>query len=299
MRKKRIILISVIAIFLVAVTVWLAWGNSALTVTEFTISDDEIPEGFSGFRIAQISDLHDAEFGNENERLVSLLSEAEPDIIVITGDFVDRRRTDIELSLNVAEKAVEIAPTYFVTGNHEASLSDAEYDRLKNGLIAAGVIVLENETVTIEKNGNKITLAGVNDPIFSKNRDSSVIDEETTEDPYIDNRIMDATLSALMSTVSDTEYTVLLSHRPEVFDVYVDHNIDLVIAGHLHGGQVRLPFVGGFYTPNQGFFPEIIDGLYTEDDTNMVVSRGLGNSAFPLRVNNRPEVVIIELETEK
>ena len=298
MRKKRIVLISAIAIFLVAVAIWLAWGNNALTVTEFKISDDEIPEGFSGFRIAQISDLHDAEFGDENERLVSLLSEAEPDIIVITGDFVDRRRTDIELSLNLAEKAAEIAPTYFVTGNHEASLSDAEYDRLKSGLIAAGVVVLENETVTIERDGNTITLAGVNDPNVSKPKNKTEIDEETTEDPYIDNKIMDAILGTLMSTVSDNEYTVLLSHRPEVFDVYVDHNIDLVIAGHLHGGQVRLPFIGGFYTPNQGFFPEIIDGHYMENDTNMVVSRGLGNSAFPLRVNNRPELVIIELETE-
>lgn len=298
MRKKRIVLISAIAIFLVAVTVWLAWGNSALMITEFTISDDEIPEGFSGFRIAQISDLHDAEFGEENEKLISLLREAEPDIIVITGDFVDRRRTDIELSLNVARMAVEIAPTYFVTGNHEASLSEKDYKSLKEGMIDAGVVVLEDDTVALDRGGDKITLMGVNDPIFSKDR-SSGADEETTEDPDIDKKIMDAKLEVLTAASDLTDYTVLLSHRPEVFEVYVDHGIDLVISGHLHGGQVRLPFIGGFYTPNQGLFPEIIEGLYYIGDTNIVVSRGLGNSAFPIRVNNRPEIVIIELETKK
>lgn len=299
MRQKRIVLISALAALFVAVTVWLAWCNSALMITEFTISDDEIPEGFSGFRIAQISDLHDAEFDEENEKLISLLRDADPDIIVITGDFVDRRRTDIELSLNVAEKAVEIAPTYFVTGNHEAALSEKKYEEFKNGLIDAGVVVLEDDAVTLECGDGVITLMGVNDPIFSKDRSGNASTEETTEDPDIDKKIMDANLEALLSATDLEEYTVLLSHRPEVFDVYVDHKIDLVISGHLHGGQVRLPFIGGFYTPNQGFFPEIIDGLYTDDDTNMVVSRGLGNSAFPIRVNNRPEIVIIELEREK
>ena len=297
MKKKRIIIVLlVIVLFLAISTPLLIWGNSALTVTEFTICDDEIPESFSGLRIAQISDLHDAELGEDNGELVALVMDAQPDIIVITGDFIDRKRTDVELSLSLAEKLVDIAPTYFVTGNHEAALDFLVYSELKSGLTELGVTVLENEVEALERNGDRIALMGVQDPNALK--DWSSITDEIDTDPEIDFKIMNESLDDLMDEIEGYTYSILLSHRPEVFDVYVDHEIDLVISGHLHGGQIRLPFIGGFYTPNQGLFPRFVDGLYSEGKTNMIISRGLGNSSFPLRVNNRPEVVIITLHSK-
>ena len=265
---------------LVAVILWTLWGNTALTVNTYTVSGDTIPENFSGFRIAQISDLHNAEFGKNNEKLLKLLREAAPDILVITGDLVDSYDTDVEVSLAFVREAVKLAPCYYVTGNHEARIS--EYPMLKAGLEAAGVQVLENEKLTLEREGERITLMGVNDPSF--------LTDYLTGDS---EAVMQA---ALESLVEETDgYTVLLSHRPELFEAYVQSGVDLVFSGHAHGGQFRLPFVGGMVAPNQGLFPEYDSGIYTEGGTHMLVSHGLGNSIIPIRFNNRPEIIVAEL----
>lgn len=271
-----------IAIAIVLVTIaWIAWGNTALELNAYTISSDKLPESFSGYRIAHVSDLHNAEFGEKNKHLLEMLKEAEPDMIAITGDLVDSYHTDIQVGIAFAKQAAQIAPTYYVTGNHEAGIS--EYEELEKGLEAAGVVILKNESVELEKDGEYITLIGVNDPSFK------------TDYLFGDSiRVMDANLEEISANAS--EYTLLLSHRPELFEVYVANDMDLVLSGHAHGGQFRVPFLGGVVAPNQGFFPEYDAGLYAEDNTNMIVSRGLGNSLFPFRVNNRPEVILIELE---
>lgn len=273
-----------IAIVILLVTViWIAWGNTALELNAYTISSNKLPESFSGYRIVHVSDLHNAEFGENNALLLEMLKEAEPDMIAITGDLVDSYHTDIQVGIEFAQQAAQIAPTYYVTGNHEARIS--EYDELEKGLEAAGVVILKNESVELEKDGEYITLIGVNDPSFK------------TDYLFGDSiSVMDANLEEISENAG--EYTLLLSHRPELFKVYVANDMDLVLSGHAHGGQFRLPFLGGVIAPNQGFFPEYDAGLYVEDDTNMIVSRGLGNSLFPFRVNNRPEVILIELEKE-
>lgn len=273
-----------IAIVILLVTViWIAWGNTALELNAYTISSNKLPESFSGYRIAHVSDLHNAEFGENNALLLEMLKEAEPDMIAITGDLVDSYHTDIQVGIEFAQQAAQIAPTYYVTGNHEARIS--EYDELEKGLEAAGVVILKNESVELEKDGEYITLIGVNDPSFK------------TDYLFGDSiSVMDANLEEISENAG--EYTLLLSHRPELFKVYVANDMDLVLSGHAHGGQFRLPFLGGVIAPSQGFFPEYDAGLYVEDDTNMIVSRGLGNSLFPFRVNNRPEVILIELEKE-
>lgn len=259
---------------------WTLWSNIALTVNTYTVSSVDIPESFSGFRIVQISDLHNAEFGQSNERLLTMLRETEPDIIVITGDLVDSRHTDMEIALCFAREAVKLAPCYYVTGNHEARIS--EYPMLKAELEAAGVLVLENEKLALEREGEYITLIGVEDPSFQT--DYLTGDSEA---------VMAAALREL--TGEEVGYTVLLSHRPELFDTYVQSGVDLVFSGHAHGGQFRLPIVGGLVAPNQGLFPKYDSGLYTEGDTHMLVSRGLGNSIIPVRFNNRPEIIVVEL----
>ena len=151
-------------------------------------------------------------------------------------------------------------------------------------MVSAGVIILDDAQNEINIEGETITLIGVNDPSFQT--DYLFGDSET---------VMCSKLTELHT--DGDEFTILLSHRPELFDTYADYNIDLVLSGHAHGGQFRLPFIGGIVAPNQGLFPEYDAGIYTNGGTNMIVSRGIGNSILPLRINNRPEVILIELNS--
>ena len=273
MKKIRITLIAVAAVLLLAIIVWIAWANKALTLNPYIISGKRLPKAFDGFRIVQISDLHNAEFGKNNEKLLAMIEKAKPNIIVITGDMIDSRRTNVEKALDFAKQAVKIAPCYYVTGNHEYRIPE-DYKKLKEGLLSLGIPILENDRAEIEYNGEKITLIGVQDPNFGTDIHSCLNDLKSEYDGY----------------------TVLLSHRPELFGTYVDNDMDLVFTGHAHGGQFRLPLIGGLYAPHQGIFPEYDDGLYTHGNTNMIVSRGLGNSAFPFRFNNRPDLVLVEFQ---
>ena len=278
-QKKRIPL-TILTFTLLFLAVWTVWGNTALMVSRITISSSRIPPGFSGFRIAQVSDLHNAEFGNGNSKLLQIISETAPDAIVITGDLVDASHTNIDIAVDFAKAASQIAPVYYVTGNHEAALP--QYNALKIGLESASVVVLEDTVIQLECNGNTLTLIGLSDPNFTTRSDVS--------------SMVETKLNAL--SPDDSCYTILLSHRPELFDAYVSSGIDLVFSGHAHGGQFRLPLIGGLIAPNQGFFPKYDAGLYSEGKTNLVVSRGIGNSIIPLRFNNRPEVVLVELHRE-
>ena len=282
-KKKKFIFPAVVAIVLVALVIGIAWGNTTLELNTYTISSSKLPQSFDGYRIAHVSDLQNTEMGKDTEKLLAMLRDAAPDMIAITGDLVDSRNTDIEVALQFVREAVKIAPCYYVTGNHEARIS--EYDELKEAMKAAGVTVLEDAQTEISLTGESITLIGVNDP--SHQTDYLFGDAES---------VMNAKLEDLHT--ENDGFTILLSHRPELFDSYVDHGMDLVLSGHAHGGQFRLPFIGGVVAPNQGLFPEYDAGIYTDGNTNMLVSRGVGNSILPFRINNRPEVILIDLHAE-
>ena len=282
-KKKRMIVFAVVATILLGLIIWTAWGNTALELNRYIISSDRLPEAFDGYRIAHVSDLHNTEIGKDNEKLLAMLREADPDIIAITGDIIDSRNTDIDIVLQFTKTAMEIAPCYYVTGNHEARVS--EYDELKAGLTEQGVIILEDKCIGLDKSEETISLLGVNDPSFQT--DYLFGDSET---------VMQSKLQEIIN--EEDTYTILLSHRPELFEVYTESKVDLVLSGHAHGGQFRLPFVGGLVAPNQGLFPKYDSGLYTEENTNMIVSKGIGNSILPFRFNNRPEVILVELGIE-
>ena len=281
-KKKNFILLAIVVVVLIALVIWIIWGNTALEQNIYTVSSSRLPEMFDGYRIAHISDLHNTSMGENNENLLDMLREAEPDIIAITGDLIDSRHTNVEVALQFAQEAMKIAPCYYISGNHEARVD--EYDELKHGLIALGVIVLEDSKAEISIGGETITLIGVHDPSFQT--DYLFGDSAT---------VMNATLTEL-HTDGDS-FTILLSHRPELFNTYVDSDVDLVLSGHAHGGQFRLPLIGGLVAPNQGLFPKYDAGIYEEGSTYMIVSRGIGNSIVPIRINNRPEVVLIVLNT--
>ena len=283
--KKRIPLI-IIAALAITFIAWTIWGNITVGVTHYTIQNERIPEAFQGYKIVVVSDFHNAKFGDNNDVLVEKISKENPDIIAITGDLVDSSRTDIDIAISFVSRLSKIAPCYYVTGNHEVWIGEKNLEELEERLLAENVKVLHNESVILENEGEVIVFAGIDDPDF-KDRDTAV--QEYIEKIQIQEIKMERGEKV-------PTYTILLSHRPETFNAYVTEDIDLVLAGHAHGGQFRLPFIGGMIAPNQGFFPKYDAGVYVKNKTTMIVSRGIGNSVIPVRIGNRPEIVVIELE---
>ena len=278
--KKKFIVFAAIVAILILLIIWIAYGNTDLEIYKYNVKSEDIPSEFDNFRIVQISDLHNAEFGENNEKLLLMLKQADADIIAITGDMIDSRNTDIDVAISFAQKAVNIAPVYYVNGNHESRVS-GEYEKLKQGLTDAGVTILENSSADITIGDEAITLIGINDPTFRME--------------LVDDTMEQNIAHQLEDMIPDNDnYKVLLAHRPEYFDVYAG-NVDLILSGHAHGGQFRIPFIGGLVAPGQGFFPEYYEGSHIKENTEMIVSRGIGNSIIPFRINNKPEIIVAEL----
>ena len=278
--KKKHIIMFAIATILILLIIWIAYGNTDLEIYKYNAKSNNIPSEFDNFRIVQVSDLHNAEFGENNEKLRIMLKQADADIIAITGDMIDSRNTNVDVALAFVNEAVKIAPTYYVNGNHESRVPE-EYKKLKQGLTDAGVTILENSSVDITIGDETITLIGINDPPFRME--------------LVDDTMEQNIAHQLANVIPDNDnYKVLLAHRPEYFDVYAG-KVDLVLSGHAHGGQFIIPFVGGFVAPGQGLFPEYYTGSYIKENTEMIVSRGIGNSIIPFRVNNKPELIVAEL----
>ena len=252
--------LALIAVYLYAQNNWLQLSRYALKV------DLEKP-----MTIVQLSDLHNARFGEAQVRLMDMVRAQSPDAIVITGDLIDDTKGGHEPALELARGCAAIAPTYFATGNHE-KLSPSYEDFLPE-LEKTGVINLSGRTVTLE---NGVTLTGAQDAGFIGRENYA---------------------GYVASLAPETDgYRILIAHRPEFAASYAAAGFDLALCGHAHGGQIRLPFIGGLYAPGQGKLPRYTAGLYDEGDMTMLVSRGLGNSTFPFRVNNRPEVVVMTIE---
>lgn len=260
-----------------------AWANARVWNARVEIRDEKIPAAFDGFVLCQVSDVHNEARGEGNAALLRALREAAPDLICITGDFLDSRRTDLDFALELAGQLAEIAPAVYVTGNHEARLKDLS--ALEAGLAARGVQVLRDDWTPLARGGEEIALLGLDDPGFSAGEDWTLAEGlDQTQ----------ARLSALLAQAGD-RFSLVLSHRPELLPAYAEAGADLVLSGHAHGGQVRLPGIGGLFAPGQGILPRLTSGVYARGETRLVVSRGLGNSAFPLRVFNPPEIVTVTL----
>lgn len=268
-----------LVLFIAIIWAFLYANNQWLQVSSYEVSTERIPESFDGLIIVQLSDLHDAEFGQSQVKLAKKVKKINPDIIFLTGDLVDSNRYDLENSLNLVKKLVKITDVYYVTGNHEVAVN--RMDEITDALRSSGVNVLNNEAKVIERNGEQLVIAGIEDPLMEP--------MELPEKPIA--KYMDRALDG----IPDQTYRLLLSHRPEVFDEYVERQVDLIFTGHAHGGQVRIPGIGGLIAPGQGWFPEYTAGVHTKGITTMVVSRGLGNSLIPYRVFNRPEIVVVTL----
>lgn len=271
MRKishKKILILILIIIILIP---FCLYQNKHLVITTYTYESEKLGADLDGYRIVQISDLHNAAFGKENKKLLETIRSCSPDIIIITGDLVDSNHTNVERAVAFVKEAVKIAPVYYVTGNHEYWLDPSENEQMMQGILAAGAYDLDDEAVRIEKGDSSFLLVGLDDQHLS-----------------------DETLKNLLQEQKN-ELSIVLAHEPQYLQNYANAEADLVLTGHAHGGQIRLPFVGGIVAPDQGFLPEYTSGKYNRADTEMIVSRGLGNSIIPVRLFNYPEVVCVEL----
>ncbi len=272
-RYKKLITLILVVVFL---TVFCYWQNNGIEVTDYVYKTKKIGSSLDGFRIAHISDLHNKEFGKSNKRLLEILRKQKPNIIVITGDLVDRRRTDIAAALRFIKGASELAPIYYVTGNHEYALKQQELAELMLGMEEYHVRISDNKIYHLEqeKEGG-FYLIGL-----------------------CELNLSDGTLTKLCSNVSKDKLQILLAHEPQYIRNYEQSGVDLVLAGHTHGGQFRLPFLGGLVAPDQGMLPKYTSGAHSFHNTTIIISRGLGNSTVPLRLFNRPELVMVTLKKE-
>lgn len=269
MRAKKYIIL----ILLLLLIPFCYWQNNGLMVTEYTFSSEKVPQELDGYRIVQISDLHNKRFGAKNKKLLEIIKNQEPDIIVVTGDLIDSNHTNIEAAVEFMEAAVTIAPVYYITGNHEEFVEPEIKNQLLEQIEQAGTVILDDKSILLESGESSFRLIGL--------ADKSLLSDKLIQ----------------MTKELDTqqELVVLLAHEPQYINSYSSTNVDLVLSGHAHGGQFRLPFVGGLVAPDQGLFPKYTEGVHKVENTTMIISRGLGNSIVPLRLFNRPEVVFVEL----
>ena len=250
------------------------WQNDGLMLTRYTAALPGLPEKLEGLTLVQVSDLHSKRMGERQEVLLNTISQAKPDVILLTGDLVDGRQPELEPALELARGAAALAPTYYVTGNHETSLPRKTLEQIENGLEAEGVVLLDNCTEELSlPGGGTMVLTGLSD-----------------------DNLGDGTLKRLSVSWPENAVTVLLAHEPQYIENYAASGVDLAFCGHAHGGQIRLPLVGGLFAPGQGILPKYTAGIYQLGETQMVVSRGIGGSLFPQRVWNRPEVVAVTLK---
>lgn len=275
--KMPVLLMSVILVG------FLIWQNNDVVVTKYEYVGKRVPKGFDGLKILHISDLHNKNF---HGKLCDKIEDINPDIIVITGDLIDRRRTNIPVAAELVKNMAKMVPVYYASGNHE-QLS-GRYSEIRDTLIELNVNVLDNSCILLNKNGDVISISGIIDPSVNFSNKN-----------YNPKKNISYVKSSISEAVEDKKlFNILLSHRPEYFDVYEEEEVNLVFSGHAHGGQIRIPFLGGVLSPDQGFFPEYSEGMHSLGETTMVVSRGLGNSLFPFRVFNRPELVVVTLKSE-
>lgn len=270
-KNRSIILFTIVG----TMAVFFYRQNNDIQITRMTYINKKVPLAFDGFVVVHISDLHNMRFGKDQNILLTKVKDAAPDIIVVTGDIVDSERTDVEIAMEFIRGTVDIAPVYFVSGNHEERIK--EYVLLIESMIQAGVHMLDNKQTMIERGGSNIELMGIIDPFFAPAKSS--LDELNFE--------------------TQDSFKILLSHRAELLKLYASKHIDLVFTGHAHGGQVRIPYImPGLIAPHQGLFPKYTSGAYISSDTTEIVSRGLGNSSFPFRIFNRPEIIVVTLKSK-
>lgn len=283
-RSKRIW--ALVGMFIVVLLLGFSLSTSShtLTTTHYTLSSTTI----SSLRIIQLTDLHNSEFGGENSRLIDAVRDQSPDLILLTGDLLnsDEQRTDI--ATNLIAKLCDIAPVYFSNGNHEIEYEERYGVDIDEVYREAGAVVLEKEYQDITVKNQKIRFGGIYGYCLPGK--------------YLETGEADPEETAFLEKFQDTDLPkILMCHMPVCWMIngsLDDWDVDYVFAGHLHGGEVILPFIGGLYGPDLGWFPGKLEGLYSSEngEKTLVLSRGLGMNEIIPRFNNIPEVMVVDIQ---
>lgn len=260
-RKPKFYAVPVLMVLEILICIFSLYQNYHLVTSEYK-ADIGLEKDLT---IVQVSDLHNQFFGFGESRLLEKIEEASPDMIVVTGDVVDKFHTNYGMALDFFEGAVKIAPVYYVTGNHEAWLEGEKINEMYGKMRDLGVNFLDDSYVDI---GDYI-LAGIADTSLESFNAYGPFDE--------------------------SKPVIMLAHEPQYTDLYKSLGADLVFTGHYHGGQIIIPGVGGVMSPEFEFLPELYEGIHDIDGMKIIISRGLGNSAAPVRINNYPELVIAKV----
>lgn len=284
MKIFRRIFFLLIAFFLVEVYI----DSNILEISNFSIKDNKIPDKFSGYKILHLSDLHSKSFGNKNDKLVEKINEINPNIIVMTGDMVNCNDTNFDNFFELVKVLSKKYEIYYIVGNHEQNMKKVNKNVITDFLKSNDVKVLDNEKVDLKIDDEKINLFGswCNLKYYSSNAESKnyVFSKEVME------KIMED------APINTDEYNILLAHNPNFIESYADWGADLTLSGHIHGGMVRIPFIGGIFSPDTMFFPKYDNGMYEVSGKKLIVSRGLGRGVRGFRFFNKPEMILITLE---
>lgn len=279
-RRKQHKVLRRLLLLLAVALIALYWANTSIQTEQFTFTSAALPAPFDGCRAVVLTDLHGASFGEDNEKLIAAVQEQSPDVIFLVGDLVDERTKDTQgYAAQLGAALSHLAPTYFVTGNHEWARGTEETERIKTALIDSGVAVLSNEFVPVERGDDTIVLAGIDDP-----------------NGYADQKTPEALAAEIYAAYGDP-FWVLLAHRNDRFATeYCLLGADLTISGHGHGGCIRPPLTDGLLGTQHDLFPSHTAGFYTDNSAALFVSRGLGNVGLTFRIFNRPQLAVITLE---
>lgn len=276
--------------FLFLSYLFIKYNISSIETKIYNVENKKIPIEFDGYSIIQVSDLHSEVFGKNNRKLLKKIDDLKPDIVVITGDLIDGENNNYQVALDFMDELIKKYKVYYIIGNHEQKSLlkkyKSQYEKYFQTLYKKDFVFLDNKSVKIKRGESYINLYGLTVPyecyryLFD---DKQNIDLNKND---IDNLLGKA----------DTNYNILLAHTPFYFDEYVKWGADLILSGHVHGGIIRIPFVGGLLSPNRKFFPKYDLGSYIKNKSEMIVSKGLGGSKVLIRVNCRPEIVNIILK---
>lgn len=253
--------------------IYLLIENKRIVITNYSFNDERISKPL---RIVHLSDIHNDLFGKDNKSLIEKVKNQNPDYIFITGDLIDSRRTNTTRALKLIKELVKITDIYYIAGNHESRIK--EYPQFEEELKKLNVNVINDKRVVIDN----INLYGIKDYNFyhlDKSENESIIKKQL-DDLHVSN--------------NKDIVNFLLVHRPQYFENYCQYNFDYIFSGHVHGGQMRLPYIGGLYGPNQGILPKYDSGIHKKGNKTMILSRGLGNSLFPFRIFDNPEIVVVD-----
>lgn len=310
MQKKIVKLLKTIILLFVVFSVFNIILNKNIFIREYKIQNKKITEKFNGYKIVQLTDIHSIRNEIQIEKIINKVNKQNPNIICVTGDLIDaefysnqnalyenKKINQIEeLTLKFMQELTKISDTYYIYGNHEMMLlDDPENNKFKADLEKIGVKILNNKTQEIDFGGEKINLIGVQDPAtlykdkkYKKIRGMNIDKVKS----ILDDLFLE------LPEENKNNFTILLSHRPEYFELYDKYNIDLALTGHTHGGIAKLPIIKGIYAHPQGWMPEYSYGMYNTNDFSMIINGGIGYSKLPIRIFNPPEICTITLERE-